>query len=150
MSGIKIIVKNARAGYDFFLEEKIEAGIELKGTEVKTLREGKATINEAFVTIDSAGEAWIHNLTIPQYTFGNINNHEETRKRRLLLHKDEIMELNKKMGMKGLTLIPTMLYFKKSRVKCEIALAKGKKIYDKRETLAKKDVERKIRQGQYE
>jgi SsrA-binding protein len=150
MSGIKIIVKNSRAGYDFFIEEKVEAGIELKGTEVKSLREGKATLNEAFVTIDNQGEAWIYNLTIPHYTHGNINNHEETRKRKLLLHKDEILELNKKMGMKGLSLIPLMLYFKKSRVKCEIALVKGKKLYDKRESLAKKDVERKIRQGTFE
>jgi SsrA-binding protein len=150
MTGIKIIVKNARAGYDFFIEEKWEAGIELKGTEVKSLREGKATLNEAFVTIDQQGEAWLHNLTIPHYKFGNIHNHEENRKRRLLLHKDEILEINKKMGTQGLTLIPLALYFKKSRVKCEIALAKGKKLFDKRESLAKKDVERKLRQGKYD
>jgi len=109
MSVIKIIVKNSRAGYDFFIEEKVEAGIELKGTEVKSLREGKATLNEAFVTIDNHGEAWIYNLTIPHYTFGNIHNHEETRKRKLLLHKDEILELNKKKGKKGLSLITLML-----------------------------------------
>ncbi len=148
--GIKVIVKNSRAGYDFFLEEKYEAGLVLQGTEVKSLREGKATIAEAFVTIDSKGEAWLYNLTIPHYAFGNVNNHEENRKRKLLLHKDQIMEINKRMAQKGLTLIPTQLYFKDSRVKCEIALAKGKKLYDKRDASAKKDVDRKLRQGNYE
>lgn len=147
---IKIIIKNSRAGYDFFLEEKFEAGVVLQGTEVKTLREGKATLTDAFVSIDSVGEAWLYNLNIPHYTFGNINNHEENRKRKLLLNKKEILEIQKRMSIKGLTLIPTMLYFKSSRVKCEIALAKGKKLYDKRESAAKKDVERKLRQGQYE
>jgi len=148
--GIKVIVKNSRAGYDFFLEEKYEAGMVLQGTEVKSLREGKATIAEAFVTIDSKGEAWLYNLTIPHYAFGNVNNHEENRKRKLLLHKDQINEINKRMAQKGLTLIPTQLYFKDSRVKCEIALAKGKKLYDKRDASAKKDVDRKLRQGNYE
>ncbi len=146
----KVIVKNSRASYDFFLEEKIEAGVVLQGTEVKSLRDGKATMNEAFVTIDSKNEAWLHNLTIPHYVFGNIHNHEETRKRKLLLHSKEIADLNKKMMLKGLTLIPTQLYFKDGRVKCEIALAKGKKLYDKRESSAKKDLDRKLRQGNYE
>jgi SsrA-binding protein len=148
--GIKVIVKNSRAGYDFFLEEKFEAGLVLVGTEVKSLRDGKATLTDAFVTIDGSGEAWLYNLNIPHYTFGNINNHEEGRKRKLLLHRDEITQINKQMAQKGYTLIPTQLYFKDSRVKCEIALAKGKKNYDKRADSAKKDVERKLRQGNYE
>lgn len=148
--GIKIIVKNSRAGYDFFLEEKYEAGLVLQGTEVKSLRAGKATLAEAFVMIDGKGEAWLYNMSIPHYTHGNIHNHEESRKRKLLLHKDQINDINKRMAQKGLTLIPTSLYFKDSRVKCEIALAKGKKLYDKRDASAKKDVERKLRQGQYE
>lgn len=148
--GIKVIVKNSRAGYDFFLEEKFEAGVVLQGTEVKSLRAGKATIAEAFVTIDGSGEAWLHNLVIPHYAFGNIHNHVENRKRKLLLHKDEINQINKRMAQKGLTLIPTQLYFKDSRVKCEIALAKGKKLYDKRDASAKKDLDRKLRQGNYE
>lgn len=148
--GIKVIVKNSRAGYDFFLEEKYEAGLVLVGTEVKTLRNGKATLSDAFVTIDSKGEAWLYNLTIPHYEFGNINNHEETRKRKLLLHRDQINQINKQMAQKGLTLIPTQLYFKDSKVKCEIALAKGKKNYDKREASAKKDLDRRLRQGNYE
>jgi SsrA-binding protein len=148
--GIKIIVKNNRAGYDFFLEEKYEAGVVLKGTEVKSLRDGKAILTEAFVTIYSKGEAWLHNLVIAHYTYGNINNHEEGRKRKLLMHRTEIDAINKRMAQKGLTLIPTALYFKESRVKCEIALAKGKKLYDKRDAAAKKDQARKLRQGNYE
>jgi SsrA-binding protein len=130
--GIKIIVKNNRAGYDFFLEEKYEAGVVLKGTEVKSLRDGKAILTEAFVTIDSKGEAWLHNLVIAHYTHSEID------------------AINKRMAQKGLTLIPTALYFKESRVKCEIALAKGKKLYDKRDAAAKKDQDRKLRQGNYE
>lgn len=148
--GIKIISKNQRAGYDYFLEEKYECGVALVGTEVKSLRLGKAQINEGFVTIDSQGEVWLQNITIPQYEFGNINNHPETRKRKLLLKREEIHQIEKKMATKGYTLIPLALYFKDSLVKCEIALAKGKKLFDKRDTAAKKDVERKLRQGQFE
>ena len=148
--GIKIICKNQRAGYDYFLEEKYECGIALLGTEVKSMRQGNGIINEAFVVIDSNGEAWLQNATIPHYDFGNINNHPETRKRKLLLKREEIQQIEKKMATKGYTLIPLALYFKDSLVKCEIALAKGKKLFDKRDTAAKKDVERKLRQGQYE
>lgn len=148
--GIKIICKNKRAGYDYFLEDKYECGVSLLGTEVKSLRLGKGIINEAFVTIDSRGEVWLQNATIPHYEFGNINNHPETRKRKLLLNKEEISQINKKMLTKGQTIIPLALYFKDSLVKCEIALARGKKLFDKRDTAAKKDVERKLRKGQYE
>lgn len=148
--GIKIITKNQRAGYDYFLEEKYECGVALLGTEVKSLRLGKAIINEGFVTIDNAGEVWLQNATIPQYEFGNINNHPETRKRKLLLKREEIHQIEKKMAMKGYTIIPLALYFKDSLVKCEIALAKGKKLFDKRDTTAKRDVERKLRQGNFE
>lgn len=148
--GVKIICKNQRAGYDYFLEEKYECGVSLLGTEVKSLRLGKGIINEAFVTIDSKGEVWLQNCTIPHYEFGNINNHPETRKRKLLLSREEITQINKKMAQKGHTLIPLALYFKDSLVKCEIALAKGKKLFDKRDTAAKKDVERKLRQGQFD
>jgi SsrA-binding protein len=148
--GVKIICKNQRAGYDYFLEEKYECGIVLQGTEVKSLRLGKGIINEAYIVIDSAGEAWLQNATIPHYDFGNINNHPETRKRKLLLKREEIHQIEKKMATKGYTIIPLALYFKDSLVKCEIALAKGKKLFDKRDTTAKKDAERKLRQGQYE
>lgn len=148
--GVKIICKNQRAGYDYFLEEKYECGMALMGTEVKSMRQGKGIINEAYVVIDSAGEVWLQNATIPHYDFGNINNHSETRKRKLLLKREEIQQIEKKMAIKGYTLIPLALYFKDSLVKCEIALAKGKKLFDKRDTAAKKDVERKLRQGQFE
>lgn len=148
--GIKIICKNQRAGYDYFLEEKYECGVSLVGTEVKSLRLGKGIINDAYVAIDSKGEVWLQNATIPHYEFGNINNHPETRKRKLLLNRSEIQAIEKKMSTKGYTIIPLAIYFKDSLVKCEIALAKGKKLFDKRDTAAKKDVERKLRQGQYE
>lgn len=147
---IKIICKNQRAGYDYFIEDKFECGMALLGTEVKSMRQGKGIINDAYVVIDSQGEAWLQNATIPHYDFGNINNHSETRKRKLLLKREEIHQIEKKMATKGYTLIPLALYFKDSLVKCEIALAKGKKLFDKRDTAAKKDVERKLRQGQFD
>lgn len=148
--GIKIICKNQRAHYDFFIEDKYECGMELLGTEVKSLRLGKGKIDEAYVAIDNNGEVWLQNANIPHYEFGNINNHSETRKRKLLMKREEIHQMEKKMAMKGFTIIPLGLYFKDSLVKCEIALAKGKKLFDKRDTAAKKDVERKIRQGNFE
>jgi SsrA-binding protein len=148
--GIKIITKNARAHYDFFIEDKYECGMALLGTEVKTLRQGKAKIEEAYVTIDGQGEVWLQNATIPHYDFGNINNHSETRRRKLLLNSQEIRSIEKVMATKGYTLIPLALYFKDSLVKCEIALAKGKKLHDKRDASQTRDIERKLRQGQYE
>ena len=148
--GIKIIAKNKRASYDYFLTEKFEAGLALQGTEVKSLRDGKVNIAESYVSIDTNEEAWIYNMNIPQYEFGNINNHEETRKRKLLLKKSEIKELYHQMKAGSLTIVPTIIYFKRSLVKLEIALGKGKKLYDKRQTEAKRDVERKIQRGQYE
>jgi len=146
---IKIINKNKRAGYDYFLEEKFEAGIALKGTEVKVLRLGKVEMQDAHVVIDK-GEAWVYNLVIPHYDFGNINNHEIARKKKLLLNEVEIEQIQHLMKTQHLSLIPTCLYFKKSLVKMEIALAKGKKLHDKREDKAKKDVERKLRRGVYD
>lgn len=148
--GIKIICKNQRASYDYYLEDKYECGMALLGTEIKSLRLGKGMINESFVTIDSNGEVWLQNSTIPHYEFGNINNHQETRKRKLLLNREEIHQIEKKVATKGLSIIPLALYFKDSLVKCEIALGKGKKLFDKRDTAAKKDVERKLRQGQFD
>ena len=147
--GIKIIAKNKRASYDYFLEEKFEAGLVLQGTEVKSLRAGKVSIAEAYVNIDQKGEAWVYNITIPHYEFGNINNHNETRKRKLLLNKHEIEKLEHQVKAKQLTIVPTIIYFKKSNIKLEIALAKGKKIHDKRHDMAKKDVERKLQRKDY-
>ncbi len=150
MSGIKIITTNKRAGYDFHIEEKFESGMVLKGSELKSLRAGKCTMGESFCTIDKNLEIWVNQLNIPQYEYGAYANHQETRKRKLLMHAKEISYIEKSMATKGQTLIPTKIYFKGSKVKLEIALAKGKKLYDKRESAKKKDVEKKLRQGNYD
>lgn len=147
---MKIIAKNKRASFDYQLKDKFEAGISLKGTEVKVLRLGKATIGESFISIDKNDEVWAYNINIPHYEFGNINNHEESRKRKLLLNKKEIELIKHEMKAGGMTVVPTILYFKKSLVKLEIALAKGKKLHDKRDDQAKKDVQRKIQRGIYD
>ena len=147
--GKKIIAKNKRASYDYFLEEKFEAGLSLVGTEVKSLRAGKVSIAEAWVDIDKNGEAWIQNMTIPHYEFGNINNHVETRKRKLLLNKKEIEKLLHQVKAQKMTIVPTIIYFKNSLVKMEIALGRGKKQHDKRQDAAKKDVERKLKQRDF-
>jgi len=150
VSGIKIIAKNKRAGYDYTLMQKFEAGLALKGTEIKVLRDGKVNINEAYVTIDANDEVWAYNVLIPHYAFGNIHNHTEGRTKKLLLNRKEIVDIFHLMKAKSLTLVVTMIYFKGSRVKLEIALAKGKKLHDKRDAEAKRDISRKIRQGDYE
>ncbi len=147
--GIKIIAKNKRATFDYAFEETFEAGLVLQGTEVKVLREGRVTMTEAYIMIDNNQEAWIYNMNIPHYKWGNINNHEEARKRKLLLHSDEIGRIEHEMRAGGLTLIPVKIYFKDSKIKMEIALAKGKKLHDKRQDKAKKDVERKLQQRDY-
>lgn len=147
---MKIIAKNKRASYDYALKERYEAGIALQGTEVKSLRQGKATIAEAYISIDKNDEIWAYNINIPQYEFGNIHNHEETRKRKLLLNKKEIEVLKHQIKAGGMTIIPTILYFKRSIVKLEIALGKGKKLHDKRDDQAKKDVQRKLQRGIYD
>jgi SsrA-binding protein len=147
--GKKIIAKNKRASFDYHLVEKFEAGMVLQGTEVKSLRAGKVSIGEAHITIDKDGEAWVNNINIPQYEFGNINNHEETRKRKLLLHTKEIEYISHKAQAERMTIVPTIIYFKDSRIKLEIALAKGKKLHDKRQDQKSKDVERQLRRGDY-
>jgi SsrA-binding protein len=144
---MKIIAKNKRASFDFFLMERVEGGLVLQGTEVKVLREGKVNLSEAFVDIDGQGEAWIYHMQIPQYTFGNRANHEESRRRKILLHKSEIQKLLREMKTQKLTIIPTILYFKDSRVKIELALAKGKKLHDKRDSLMKKDAQKQIQRS---
>ncbi len=148
--GIKIIAKNKRATYDYFLDETFEAGLVLQGTEVKTLRSGRVTMGEAYISVDEKKEAWIYNMNIPQYEWGNINNHEETRKRKLLLNRDEIERLHHQMKAARLTIVPVKIYFKNNRIKMEIALARGKKQHDKRQDKAKKDVERKLQRREYD
>ena len=138
---MKIICQNKKASHDYFLLDTYEAGIKLKGTEIKSIREGKTNINDAYVIVKD-GKVWIFNMFISKYEKGNIFNHEERRMRELLLHKKEINKLIGKITIEGLTLIPTKVYFVNALVKVEFAVAKGKKLYDKREDLKKKDLMR--------
>jgi len=137
----KNITVNRKARHEYSILQTIEAGIVLVGTEVKALRQGKANLVDSYSKIQS-GEMWLVNANISEYTQGNINNHEPRRERKLLLNKSEIRKLISKINEKGLTLIPLRLYFKKGRVKVELALAKGKNVYDKRRDIAKRDFER--------
>lgn len=144
--GEKLICNNKKAYHDYFVEEKFEAGIVLTGTEVKSLRQGKGNLNDAFAQV-RAEEAFLNNLHILPYAFGNRENHDPDRLRKLLLHKKEIVKLHSKIREQGYTLIPLRLYFKNGLVKVELGLAKGKKLYDKREDLKKKDHQRDIAQA---
>ena len=138
---IKLIANNKKAHHDYFLEEKYEAGVELHGTEVKSLRMGKCSIKEAFVRIEK-GEVIIYGMHISPYEKGNIFNKDPLRVRKLLLHRYEINKIEAKLKEKGLTLVPLKVYFKDSLVKVEIGMARGKKLYDKRQDIAKKDQRR--------
>jgi len=143
MSDIKIICQNKKARHDYFIEDSMEAGIVLWGTEVKALRESKANLVDSYVQIE-AGEAWLFGAHISHYTPANQFNHAPVRKRKLLMHKREIGRLIGKVKEKGFNLIPLKLYFKKGKVKVEVALAKGKKLYDKRRTIKQKEATREI------
>ena len=136
-----LIANNKKAYHDYFIEEKYEAGIELHGTEVKSLRMGKCSIKEAFVRIEK-GEVYIYGMHISPYEKGNIFNKDPLRVKKLLLHRTEIRKLQGKIAEKGYTLVPLQVYFKKSLIKVEIGLARGKKLYDKRQDIAKKDQRR--------
>ena len=138
---VKLIANNKKAYHDYFIEEKYEAGIELRGTEVKSLRMGKCSIKEAFIKIEH-GEVFIYGMHISPYEKGNIFNRDPLRTRRLLLHKREISKLLGKIKEKGYTLVPLRVYLYKSLIKVEIGLARGKKLYDKRQDIAKKDQRR--------
>jgi len=140
-SGLKIISNNRKARYNYFFEEFFEAGIALKGSEVKSLRDGKANISESYA-IDEKGEFFLVNSHIPSYKESSYNNHDPKRNRKLLFNKREINKLIGKINREGFTLIPTKLYFKKGKAKIEIAVAKGKKQYDKRHSKKKRDWER--------
>jgi len=137
-SGLKIICNNRKAKFNYFFNEFFEAGIALKGSEVKSLRDGKANISEAYA-IDEQGEIFLLNSHIPSYKESSYNNHDPKRNRKLLLNKREINKLIGKVNREGYTLIPTKLYFKKGKAKIEIALAKGKRQYDKRQVKKKSD-----------
>jgi len=145
---IKIIANNKKARHDYFITETYEAGMVLQGTEVKSLRLGKCSIKESYVQIKNE-EAWLMVSTISLYSHGNMNNHEEQRPRKLLLHKKEIKKIEMEIKTKQVAVIPTKIYFNKGKVKVEIGLGKGKKKYDKRQDEAKRSVEKKLRQGDY-
>jgi len=139
----KNITSNRKAFHDYFIEQKLEAGIALLGTEVKALRNGKANLVDAYATIKN-DEVWMVNAHIGVYDHGNINNHDPIRMRKLLLKRSEIRKLTNKINQKGYSLIPLRIYFSNGKVKVEIGLAKGKKSFDKRETIKQKDAQRDL------
>ena len=140
---IKLIANNKKAYHDYFIDDKYETGIELFGTEVKSIRMGKCSIKESFVRIQN-GEVYIYGMHVNPYEKGNIFNKDPLRPRKLLMHKAEINKLTGKIAEKGFTLVPLQVYLKGSLVKVEIGLARGKKLYDKREDIAKKDQRREL------
>jgi len=141
--GIQIVARNRRARFEFELLEKVEAGIVLTGTEVKSLRNGKASLEESYAGI-SGDEVWLYGCDIPEYLQANRMNHKPKRPRKLLLHRGEIDKLIAKASERGLTIVPLMVYFKKGMAKVEICVARGRKLYDKREALKQKDAKRDI------
>ena len=143
-SGTRDAAVNRAAGHNYFLTDKFEAGVALRGTEVKSIREGKANLKDSYGLIKD-GEAFLLNVHIGPYSHGNIANHDALRTRKLLLHREEVRKLQSKTQIKGHTLIPTRLYFRNGRVKCELALAKGKQDWDKRETERRREADREAR-----
>jgi len=143
-SGERDAAHNRMASHNYFLLEKFEAGVALRGTEVKSIREGQANLKDSYGLIQN-GEAFLLNVHIGPYSHGNIANHDATRTRKLLLHRDEVRKLLSKTQIKGHTLIPTRLYFRNGRVKCELAVAKGKQDWDKRETEKSREADREAR-----
>ncbi|HEX6952237.1 MAG TPA: SsrA-binding protein SmpB [Gaiellaceae bacterium] len=142
-AGEKLIVDNRRARHEYHLGDRVEAGLVLQGTEVKVLRGGEATLQQAYAEVRD-GEAWLVGLHVPEYTEGNRANHDPDRPRKLLLHRREIERLAAGVAEKGFTLVPTKLYFRDGRVKVELALAKGKELRDKRRDIATRDARRQI------
>jgi SsrA-binding protein len=144
--GRKMIAQNKKARHDYLIEDVFEAGLVLQGTEVKSLRQGRASLVDGFVDIDR-GEAWLHGVHIPEYSQGTWTNHSARRKRKLLLNREEIDKIDRRVNEKGLTVVPLSLYFLDGRAKVEIALAKGKKSWDKRHSLAERQANREIEQA---
>lgn len=136
---IKIVANNRKASFEYFLLEKFEAGLVLNGSEIKSIRAGQMSIQESYVDIENGEQAWLVEAHIAPYEQANRFNHDPKRKRKLLLHKKQIRELWNNIRIKGMTVVPTRVYLKDGRAKIEIALAKGKKAYDKRATIAKRD-----------
>ncbi len=144
--GQKVVAQNKKARHDYHIDDTFEAGLVLVGTEVKSLRQGRASLVDGFAEIDR-GEAWLLGVHIPEYSQGSWTNHSARRKRKLLLHRSEIDRIERKTSEKGYTLVPLSLYFKDGRAKVEIALARGKKAYDKRQTIATRTAEREKQQA---
>ena len=143
---IKVVSKNRKAQFEYFLMESFEAGISLKGSEIKSVRGGQVSLQEAYVQIDNQ-QAWLVNAHIASYKQASYQDHDPKRMRRLLLHKKEIRELWTAVKLKGVTIIPVKLYLKGGKAKLEIAIAKGKRLYDKRQDIAKKDTERDMQRN---
>jgi SsrA-binding protein len=148
-TGEKLIASNKKAFHEYFIVQKLEAGVVLTGTEVKALRDGKANLKDAYVIFKS-GEAYLFGLHISPYSHGNIQNHEPDRTRKLLLHRKELEKLHTQTAEKGLTVVPLRLYFKGARVKAEIAVVRGKKQYDKRDTERTRELDREAAQAMKE
>ncbi|MDH2413968.1 SsrA-binding protein SmpB [Nocardioides sp. CER19] len=144
--GRKLIAQNKKARHDYHIEDTYEAGLVLTGTEVKSLRQGRASLVDGFVDVER-GEAWLHAVHIPEYTQGTWTNHSARRKRKLLLHKEEIEKIDRRVSEKGLTVVPLALYFSDGRAKVEIALARGKKSWDKRQSIAERTANREKEQA---
>lgn len=146
----RTVVVNRRAHFDYEISNQVEAGLVLTGTEIKSIRAGKVNLREAYARIEN-GEAWVHNLHISQYDQGNRYNHEPLRPRKLLLHHDQIEELKERSAQKGFTLVPLRLYLKKGRAKLEVGVGRGKKQYDKRDSISeresKREIDRAVRQA---
>lgn len=138
---VKVVATNRKAGFEYFLLERFEAGLSLQGSEIKSIRAGQVSLNEAYVEVDGVN-AWLVEAHVAPYEQANRFNHDPKRRRRLLLHKKEIRELWNAVRQKGVTIVPTRIYLKEGRAKLEIAIAKGKKLYDKREAIARRDAER--------
>ncbi len=143
---IKVVATNRKAGFEYFLLEKFEAGLSLRGSEIKSIRAGQMSLVEAYVEIE-AGQAWLKGAHVAPYEQASRNNHDPLRPRRLLLNKREIRQMFNAVRQKGMTIVPTRVYIKEGRAKIEIALARGKKMRDKREVIAKRDAEREARVG---
>lgn len=140
------LATNRKARHDYFIDDTIEAGIALKGTEVKSIRKGKVNLKESYAMIID-GEVFVEGMHVSPYKHGNRYNEDPLRRRKLLLHKSEIRKLDRQVNQKGVTLVPLRLYLKNGKVKMELATARGKKLYDKREAIAKRDVERRMRRA---
>lgn len=142
----KLVATNRRARHEYHIEEAFEAGLVLTGTEVKALRTGRASLAEAYARVEG-GEVWLHHLHIPPYDAGNIFNHEPLRRRKLLMHRRQIARLEARAAQKGYTMVPLRLYFSRGRAKVEIALARGKKLYDKREAIGAREAGREAQRA---